>query len=100
MLPPLKLMCILAHPDDESLALGGTLAQYASQGIETSLVVATRGERGWFGHPDEYPGEEALGRIRENELRDASRALGVSHLTFLDYLDGELDRANAVEATA
>ena len=51
----LKLMCIIAHPDDESLAMGGTLAKYAREGVETSLVVATRGERGWRG-PCEEPG--------------------------------------------
>lgn len=96
----LKLLCVLAHPDDESLALGGTLAKYASQGIETSLIVATRGEHGWFGHPREYPGEQALGHIRENELRQASRALGISHLHFLDYIDGELDQANEDTITA
>ena len=45
----LKLMCILAHPDDESLGMGGTLAKYAKEGIETYLVTATRGERGRFG---------------------------------------------------
>ncbi|BCL84483.1 hypothetical protein ccbrp13_69480 [Ktedonobacteria bacterium brp13] len=48
---PYKLMCILAHPDDESIVLGGTLAKYAEEGVEISLVVATRGERGWFGIP-------------------------------------------------
>ena len=34
----LKLLCVLAHPDDESLGLGGMLARYASEGIETYLV--------------------------------------------------------------
>lgn len=96
----LKLMCILAHPDDESLALGGTLARYAAQGIETSLIVATRGERGWFGDPAAYPGETELGNIRERELRKASRALGISHLAFLDYIDGDLDQADEELAIA
>ena len=45
----LKLMAILAHPDDESLGNGGMLARYANEVIETHLVVATRGELGWFG---------------------------------------------------
>lgn len=97
MASSLKLMCILAHPDDESLALGGTLAKYAAEGIEISLVVATRGERGWFGKRDEYPGEQALGAIREQEVREASRALGVSRLDFLDYIDGDLDQADERE---
>ena len=58
----LRLMCVLAHPDDESLGMGGTLAKYAAEGIETYLVTATRGERGWFGDEKEYPGPEALGK--------------------------------------
>lgn len=41
----LKLMCILAHPDDESLGTGGTLAKYAAEEVEAYLVTATRGER-------------------------------------------------------
>jgi LmbE family N-acetylglucosaminyl deacetylase len=96
----LKLMGILAHPDDESLALGGTLAKYAEEGIETSLVTATRGERGWFGHPNENPGELALGRMRELELRRACAALGITRLDFLDYVDGDLDQVNTAEAVA
>ena len=39
-------MCITAHPDDESLGFGGTLARYAAEGVEISLVVATRGSAG------------------------------------------------------
>src|SRR6267378_1989200 len=42
----LRLMYVLAHPDDESLGAGGTLAKYADAGIETYVVTATRGERG------------------------------------------------------
>jgi LmbE family N-acetylglucosaminyl deacetylase len=53
---PLKLMCVLAHPDDESLATGGILAKYAALGVQTYLVMATRGERGWFGPANENPG--------------------------------------------
>lgn len=95
-----KLLCVLAHPDDESLALGGTIAKYSSLGVETSLLVATRGERGWRGHPSQNPGETALGQIREREVRQASKALGISHLRFLDYIDGDLDQADEAEATA
>ena len=39
-------MAVLAHPDDESLGLGGTLAKYASEGVEIALLTATRGESG------------------------------------------------------
>lgn len=96
----LRLMAILAHPDDESLALGGTLVTYAAQGIETSIVMATKGERGWFGYPEIYPGPAKLGEIRERELRKAARYLGTTDLTFLNYLDGELPNADTDEATA
>jgi LmbE family N-acetylglucosaminyl deacetylase len=94
-------MCVTAHPDDESLGFGGTLARYAAEGVEVSLVVATRGERGRFGDGSEpHPGPEELGRIRERELRSASAVLGIRHLRFLDYLDGEVDQADPLEATA
>ncbi len=91
---PLRLLCILAHPDDESLGLGGILAKYGDEGIETYLVTATRGERGWFGPPEENPGPEALGKIRERELREAAKALRLRDVQLLDYRDGELHRAD------
>jgi LmbE family N-acetylglucosaminyl deacetylase len=87
-------MCILAHPDDESLGFGGTLARYSAEGVETYVITATRGERGWFGPPHENPGLEALGRIREGELAKAVEVLGVKEQHFLDFVDGELDHAD------
>ena len=90
---PLTLLAILAHPDDESMGVGGTLAKYASEGVETHLVCATRGEAGWFGPPDEYPGPFALGQIRERELSAATDVLGIRSIRFLDECDGALDRA-------
>jgi LmbE family N-acetylglucosaminyl deacetylase len=95
-----RLMCVLAHPDDESLGTGGTLAKYAHEGVETYLLTATRGERGWSGTPETNPGLEALGKIREGELRAAATELGVRHLDFLDYIDGDLDQANPAQAIA
>jgi LmbE family N-acetylglucosaminyl deacetylase len=93
-------MCILAHPDDETLGFGGVLAAVAAQGIETYVLTATRGERGWFGDPNLNPGLEALGRLREAELRAATKVLGVKDLALLDYVDGELDEASPGEAIA
>ena len=84
-----RLLAVLAHPDDESLGMGGTLAKYASEGVETFLLTATRGEGGRYrGHPvgsPEHPGAEALGRIREAELRAAASALGVREVALLGY---------------
>ena len=101
MSPPMRLMAILAHPDDESLGVGGTLAKYAAEGVETFLVTATRGQQGRFrGHrdPPEHPGAERLGEIRERELRAAASVLGVTDVAVLDYQDKALDRADVREA--
>src|SRR5690348_1734951 len=96
-----RLMAVLAHPDDESLGVGGTLARYASEGVDVFLVTATRGESGRFrGQPPgdpQHPGSEALARIREAELRSAAAVLGVREVSFLDYTDQHLDRADPRE---
>jgi LmbE family N-acetylglucosaminyl deacetylase len=94
----LRLMCVLAHPDDESLGTGGTLAAYAAEGVATSLVTATRGERGRFGDGKESPGPEIVGRTREAELHAAAKELGVRDVTCLDYPDGALDQVDPAEA--
>lgn len=96
----LRLMCVLAHPDDESFGTGSTLAKYSAEGIELALVTATRGERGWTGAEEENPGLATLGALREGELRAACGVLGISDLSFLDYIDGELDKVDTTEATA
>ena len=100
MSEPLRLLCVLAHPDDESLGLGGTLAKYALEGVETYLVTATRGERGRFGSGIKFPGFAGVGRMREAELLAAAKQLGLREVCFLDYLDGELDQAEPTEIIA
>jgi LmbE family N-acetylglucosaminyl deacetylase len=95
MADSLRLMCILAHPDDESLGMGGTLARYAKEG-----VTATRGERGRFGDAAVKPPIQVVGEVREAELRAAGKELGIREIHFLDYIDGDLDRANPIEAQA
>ena len=98
MSAPLKLMAILAHPDDESLGMGGTFAKYVSEGVECCLVTATKGERGRCGNLPERPSDEEVGKIREAELRCAVKKLGIHRLEFLDYLDADLDKVNPQEA--
>lgn len=102
MAPSRTLLAILAHPDDESLGVGGTLAKYAAEGVEVFLVTATRGEGGRFrGYPrgdERHPGSAELGRIREGELRNAAAALGVREIALLDYVDQHLDAADPREA--
>lgn len=96
----LRLMCVLAHPDDESLGMGGTLAKYAREGIQTHLVTATRGERGRFGDAPVRPELRVVGETREAELRAAAKELGIRSVDFLDYIDGDLDRVNPGEVQA
>jgi LmbE family N-acetylglucosaminyl deacetylase len=93
----LKLLAVFPHPDDETLGLGSTLARYSAQGIETYLVCATRGERGWFDSEGPDPGPEGVARIREAELRCAAEHLGIHEVSFLDYIDGDVDRADPEE---
>jgi LmbE family N-acetylglucosaminyl deacetylase len=97
-------MAVLAHPDDESLGVGGTLAKYASEGIEVFLLTATRGDGGRYRgyRPDDprHPGPSALARIRETELRAAASVLGVRDVSLLDYRDQQLDRASPREVVS
>ena len=95
----LKLLVVFAHPDDESMGMGGTLAKYAAQGAETYCLCASRGERGWFGPEEQDPGPRALGKIREAELSAAVSVLGMKGLYFLDYIDADVDQADHHEAT-
>jgi len=99
----LRLLAILAHPDDETLGVGPTLAKYAAEGVEVFLLTATRGQSGRFRgiRPDDarHPGPAALAEIRESELRAAAAVLGVGEVTLLDYRDRQLDLANPPEVT-
>jgi LmbE family N-acetylglucosaminyl deacetylase len=95
---PLRLLAIFAHPDDESMGIGGTLAKYSAEGVETYLICATRGERGWFGDEGSNPGWERLAQIRTKELGAAGKVLGLKEIHFLNYVDGDLDQANPMEA--
>jgi len=96
----LKLLAVFPHPDDETLGFGSTFARYAAEGVETYLVCATRGERGWFESEGPDPGFEGMARIREAELRCAAENLGLREVCFLDYIDGDVDRAEPKEIIA
>jgi LmbE family N-acetylglucosaminyl deacetylase len=91
-------MCVLAHPDDESLGTGGTLARYAAEGVDTYVVTATRGERGRFGEGGERPAAEVIGQTREAELDAAAKELGVREVAMLGYPDGGLDGVAPITA--
>lgn len=84
------LLVVLAHPDDESFPMGGTLAKYAAEGAQVTLVCATRGEAGISGLS-----AADTAQIRTRELQAAAAALGLADVRFLGYLDGQLTAADA-----
>jgi LmbE family N-acetylglucosaminyl deacetylase len=84
-------MAVHAHPDDEVISTGGTLARYAQEGIQTVVVTCTDGSQG-FGPGGVLPGQpghdlEAVATTRREELTRSCSALGVSHLEMLGYRD-------------
>lgn len=81
-----SLLLCLAHPDDESFGSGGMMAMYATQGVNVSLVCATRGEVGEISDPT-LATPDTLSQVREAELRCACETLGVNEPIFLGYRD-------------
>jgi N-acetyl-1-D-myo-inositol-2-amino-2-deoxy-alpha-D-glucopyranoside deacetylase len=82
-------MAVHAHPDDETITMGGTLALLADRGVETSVVCCTDGKLATIVHPDmpEETTRPRLAEIRKEELRNACSVLGVSEVRFLDFGD-------------
>jgi len=80
------LVTFHAHPDDESIAMGGVMAKAADEGHRVVLVVATRGEHGEVADGFLDPGEE-LWQRRDQETRACAEILGVARVEFLDYVD-------------
>lgn len=80
------ILVVLAHPDDETFGMGGTLALYAQRGVEVDLVCATRGEVGDV--PEEMmKGYASVAELREHELLEATQIIGIKHVDFLNYRD-------------
>ena len=82
----LTVLCAFAHPDDEGFATGGTLAMLARRGARLTLVCATNGEVGEISDPA-LATPETLGRVRQEELRQAMAITGIEDLRFLHYRD-------------
>lgn len=84
------IVALHAHPDDESISTGGTLARAADEGNRVVLVFATRGECGEVAPGFLADGEE-LGARREQEARASAAVLGVERVEFLGYRDSGMD---------
>ncbi len=80
-----RLLGAYGHPDDEQ-GVSGLMHKYASEGVDVTLVCATRGEAGEIA-PGVQATPENLGAVREAELRCAAEKIGVNNLYFLDYRD-------------
>jgi LmbE family N-acetylglucosaminyl deacetylase len=84
--PALRFLAFFAHPDDEAFSCGGVMAQNKIRGIHNTLVCATKGEAGEISLP-ELATPDNLGLVREQELIEAARFMGVDDLFFLGYRD-------------
>lgn len=82
----MNVLAFFAHPDDETMLAGGTLALLVEAGATVHYLSATRGEGGELGEPP-LTTQAVLGGFREKELLCAIQALGGKSLSFLDYLD-------------
>jgi len=80
------ILAVLAHPDDESFGMGGTLAFYASKGVDVHLICASRGEAGTV-EAAFLKRHKTIAKLREAELRCAAKALGLKSVSYLGYRD-------------
>lgn len=85
----MRVLCIAAHPDDEVLGVGGTLAKHAAAGDEVDVLLLGDGEMAR--HETETPAAKERGEARRDEARAAGDALGVESVTVLDYWGNQLD---------
>jgi LmbE family N-acetylglucosaminyl deacetylase len=83
---PKTLMMTGAHPDDETLGVGSTLAQYAAAGYKVYYVCGTRGEAGEVA-PQFMRGFDSIADLRTHELKCAAEALGLADVIYLGYRD-------------
>lgn len=91
------VLAVFAHPDDESIACGGTLAVLAEAGARVVVMCASHGERGSAAGPER---DDELGRQRALELRAAAEALSISEVRLLSHPDGNLRWSEVTELHA
>ena len=83
-----RVVVAVAHPDDAEVGAGGTVAKLVKEGAEVTYVIVTRGN---MGSSDRTMTGDRLARIRQAEQPNAARRLGVTHVEFLGYNDGEVE---------
>ena len=92
-----RLMCVVAHPDDECYGFGGALALAADRGIETYVVCMTDGQAAT--HRGTAASGAELGAMRRAEFAASCKVLGVTEHELLDYQDGQLENVPMIAAT-
>ena len=90
------VLAVFAHPDDEALACGGTLARLAAAGARVVIVCASRGELGSVSDPALVSGGD-VGSARVGELAASARVLGAAEVVQLAHPDGTLRWADALD---
>lgn len=90
------VLAVFAHPDDESLAAGGTLARLVDSGAHVVVVCATHGECG----SGLVEGGPTLARLRSRELQSAVECLGIQELMLLNHRDGDMRWSEMTHFTA
>ena len=91
---PPRLLGIFAHPDDETLCAGGTLAKYASAGADVRVISLTKGEAGQIRDASAAT-RATLTAVREKELNAAGNELGLTETRCLDHPDGGLSEIDS-----
>jgi len=89
------MMCLTAHPDDESGAFGGALLMAHDKGVETTVICLTEGAAGSF--RGAATSQEELATLRRNEFNAAANLLCLTNAEVLNYPDGKLDQQNFYE---
>jgi len=84
-----RLLLVFAHPDDETVFAAGVTCQTVAAGGRVALCTATLGEKGKLGEPP-ICARGDLARVRQAELMDACRVLGISTIRVLGYQDRSL----------
>lgn len=92
------IMGIWAHPDDETLMMGGLMAAARQQGQRVVCITATRGEEG-VQDPGKWSAS-TMGKTRAQELAAALRILDVKNHQWLDYRDGDCHNVSTEEAVS
>lgn len=90
---PSSAMTIGAHPDDAEFGVGGTLARWARDGCEVTILVVTDGSKGTW---DESLPTADLVAARRDEQERAAGILGAGQVIHLDHVDGQLEHSMAL----